>query len=169
MLIQAPSLGCAINNDSEQTMAMFHVTDDEFNKWRKLYANTESTNCDIKYNTVPGNVLTQISNLVSSHSSESYTQTESDHLYYNKTSVYSWFNALNADNTDLMTTSTNLQNNITTNMNAIAKVSSDVAVSTTVPEVYLHIPDTSFIGVRTSDHTNSMCVLLIPVLQWTRQ
>lgn len=88
---------------------------------------------------------------MSSNASSSYTKTESANLHYNNTQVDTFINALNVDLTVLTTTDTNLHNSIITKTNAINQISTAVALSATLPEVYLQIPHTLFIGVRKSD------------------
>ena len=60
-------------------------------------------------------------------------------------------NALNEDITDLITTDTKLQSSVTTNTEAILKLSNAVVLSERLPEVHAQIPVNSFIHVRKSD------------------
>lgn len=102
-------------------------------------------------------MLSQISKLLSSNSS-SYTKTEWGNLFYNITSVDRLVKTLYAEITALMTADLQIQRSVRTIAHTILKPSTAVALSATVPEVYLQIPDTSFIGVRNSECSNSVCV-----------
>ena len=115
-------------------MAMFNVNDNEFYKLTKFYANIDCTNYDVKANTLSGNCLTQIAGITPTNC-------------YSKSQIDGFISSLNTNITNLIASDITQQADISDLNDYYVKISGVVALSSTVPDVYLQIPPSSFIAV----------------------